>query len=238
MDIIQSNSSTTIGEFASVVTTKGRRDYQQDAALIGDDFVVLADGMGGQPDGDLASRTAVEAVVTSLIGSDRSATSVQDAMTAADKAVGDLHAPSAEGRMPYGYRPENWPATTLIVVVKSDDGYIVGHLGDSRAWIFDPKAEELIQVTTDHEGFWGGITRYVGGTGHSPDVISLASPTEDEWFIVVASDGLFEATNDEALTDTLTINTSSGATAMANGLVRRAELDMSRDNITVAVIPC
>jgi serine/threonine protein phosphatase PrpC len=115
---------------------------------------------------------------------------------------------------------------------------VIGHLGDSRAWIFDPSADELIQMTVDHEGAWGGILRYVGGTGHMPDIITIDSPITDPWFLIVATDGLFEATSDDDLTDTLVINKTAGATAMANALVRRAELDMSRDNITVAVVPC
>jgi protein phosphatase len=108
-----------------------------DAAL---GIAVLADGMGGQNAGEVASRTAVETCMRSLR---RAPVRAQDALAAAvAEANRAVHRLALE-------RPQfAGMGTTLVAAAHDGDAVWVAHAGDSRAYRFAGRS--LSRVTVDH----------------------------------------------------------------------------------------
>lgn len=128
---------------------RGRvRDGNEDSLLHrpGDGLFAVADGMGGHAAGEVASRLAVEAVEESLsdVGVLPAADRVTEAVEEANRRIlrdADEH----PGRSGMG--------TTLTALALVPDGrWRIGHVGDSRAYLF--RDGELRQLTTDHS--WVG----------------------------------------------------------------------------------
>jgi len=108
-----------------------------DAAL---GVAVLADGMGGQNAGEVASRTAVESCMRHLREVPvRERDTVVAALVAANRAVHRLalDRPQFAGM-----------GTTLVAVAHDGDAAWVAHAGDSRAYRFS--GATLERITVDH----------------------------------------------------------------------------------------
>jgi serine/threonine protein phosphatase PrpC len=110
---------------------------------------VLADGMGGLRAGEVASATAVAAVMEHLAGpggapgsrpgSLPSATLLRDALGLANRRVRAL----AESRREYAGM-----GTTVVVGALHDGRFVAAHIGDSRAYRY--RGGELARLTSDH----------------------------------------------------------------------------------------
>lgn len=111
----------------------------------------VADGMGGHPGGDVASRIAAETAARLLgaaredgIRGEESLAHLRSAMT---KSVLEAHETiraqgSTEPKL------EGMGTTLTAMVVDPDtDGYVLGHVGDSRAYLF--RDGKLTQLTRD-----------------------------------------------------------------------------------------
>ncbi|HUJ43717.1 MAG TPA: protein kinase [Opitutaceae bacterium] len=103
---------------------------------------VLADGVGGESRGEVASRLAVSAVLGTFDGAERQAavaTLLRAAFDAASRAVFDPNlARPGDGRM----------ATTLTVALFRENALHVAHVGDSRVYLVRKGRIQLL--TTDH----------------------------------------------------------------------------------------
>lgn len=101
---------------------------------------IVADGMGGHQTGELASRKAVDILAEELqrSGSHLPAAMARGVQTA-NLAIFDHAAGHAESR---------GMGTTLTLVVLDDQVGLVGHIGDSRAYLIRP--DEVRQLTVDH----------------------------------------------------------------------------------------
>src|SRR4029077_4454180 len=94
------------------------------------------DGMGGHRGGEVASRTAIEAL-RAVVASGRS---VNEAISRANDAVIERAA---------GDEELTGMGTTLTAVVVAGDGnLLVGHVGDSRAYLLHEGT--LRRITDDH----------------------------------------------------------------------------------------
>jgi protein phosphatase len=102
------------------------RERNEDALVIDPlaGLCAVADGMGGAPAGDLASRLAIEALRTSL-PTDAAERDLRAGFVAANRALLDAVAaqPSLAGM-----------GTTLSAVLLRSDGVIWAHVGDSRIY--------------------------------------------------------------------------------------------------------
>ncbi len=130
------------------------REINQDAFAVCPSLglFVIADGMGGHPDGEIASAIAVEAVKRFYAepGSTWPADAVGpigDPRAFLVASVKHAHArirfeaaPSLPGKRSMG--------TTLAVVHAESTGFCVAHVGDSRCYRFRDRALELL--THDH----------------------------------------------------------------------------------------
>lgn len=160
---------------ASVV---GGRPYQEDTFRVDDStgVAVVCDGLGGHPRGDEASLAGAEAFMA--CGLDFEA-----GMVAATEAVHALD-------------PNNWredgPATTLVACRPDGDSHVhVVNIGDSRAYVINKG--RLHQVTLDHEGYLGFLTMWVPCKDLKNDSIRFRVPLPVGSWILLASDGFFEA---------------------------------------------
>lgn len=103
-------------------------------------LAVVADGMGGHISGEVASRSAVEALVDSL------------RRNRAHPPVALARAAQAANVEVYNYaieHPEHrGMGTTLTAVLVDDQVGLVGHVGDSRAYLV--REGKLIRLTDDH----------------------------------------------------------------------------------------
>src|SRR5437870_10853455 len=126
--------------FASGARTDvGRgRPENEDSILVdaANGLYAVADGMGGHRAGEVASATAIETLKAAYVGGQR----LDDAVEAANAAV---FAKAADDQALQGM------GTTLTAVALEDDHTaLLGHVGDSRAYLMRDGA--VTQVTDDH----------------------------------------------------------------------------------------
>jgi len=130
------------------------RTRNEDHLVLLDDqgIAVVADGMGGHPGGDVASRITAQSVARRLaeildstaVGEQATATTLGHAMA---ESVLDAH---ALVRLEAARKPElarMGTTVTALAMNPADGGYAIGHVGDSRAYLL--RDGELRQLTKD-----------------------------------------------------------------------------------------
>jgi protein phosphatase len=214
------------------------RPGNEDAVLVTDDvrLVAVADGMGGHQAGEVASATAITALRDGVAQGD----SIEDAITRANEAVVGTAARDLSLR---------GMGTTLTAGVLDGSTLLIGHVGDSRAYLL--RAGELRQVTTDHsviaELIAAGelteadalvdprramITRALGiDTTVEVDVLEVDLEPGDR--LLLCSDGLTTMVRDPAIAEILA--SEDDRQRAADELVEAANLAGGADNITVVV---
>jgi len=184
-------------------------------------LLVVADGVGGAPGGEVAADAAVNELAQRFFSAgdgraieDRLIEGVRDANTAVLKAGESSGFPGA--------------ATTLVAAVVQGARVVVANLGDSRAYLV--RAGEARQLTDDHHGaFPGGITRFLGDPrGVQPDVFVEELRPADR--VVLCSDGLTRHVKQEEIASTLTSRALDDGT---DALVDLANARGGEDNVTV-----
>jgi len=197
--------------------------------------VAVADGMGGHVGGEIASRTALE-TATSVGGAP--AIRVQ----AANLAVLDEAArqPRLAGM-----------GTTLTLGLISPDGALeIGHVGDSRAYLF--RGGELAMITTDHSyvsemiaagrltpeeaethPYRSVVTRAVG-LEPSVEVDTITIQLADGDRVLLCSDGLTAMVDDPSIAEIL--GDHPDPEDAADALVDEANDRGGEDNITVVLV--
>jgi serine/threonine protein phosphatase PrpC len=201
--------------------------------------VAVADGLGGHPGGEIASRCAVDAVADAPEGIDGAS------------VIGAVHdriiARIAEA---LGERSELIAmATTLTLAVLAPDSPIeVAHVGDSRAYL--ASGSNIVQVTEDHTH---GMDRVVAGelsleeAQDDPDwhvmsnwlgfesyrVASYRVPVEPGDRLLLCSDGLSNMLADDRIAEILAVGTVERSAA---ALIDAANEAGGLDNITVVVV--
>jgi protein phosphatase len=187
--------------------------------------VAVADGLGGHPAGDLASRTATESLrdtvsTTPPPGGPANEEWLTETLLAAHRAVlataGDD--PGLTGM-----------ATTAVLAVVDSDGVWLAHVGDSRAYLH-PAGGPLRQVTEDH-GLGGYITQALGlDRGVTPDVTHLSVGAGDR--LLLCTDGLSNMLDEATIGRLLGEGDVQGA---VDALVQAALDAGGIDNVTVVV---
>jgi len=119
-----------------------RRESNEDAFLVDarSDLYIIADGMGGYAAGEVASRIAVDSLKEVLSGphDGKAAVRLQDAVQEANARICDSQAQADQRQM----------GTTLVAMVVENERAIIGHVGDSRAYLLREGA--LRRLTSDH----------------------------------------------------------------------------------------
>jgi PPM family protein phosphatase len=220
-------------------------------------IAVLADGMGGQRAGEIASACAVQTLVAHLQAAvkpvrtvtasaeDDLAATMRGAFVAANRAVRERATDdiACQGM-----------GTTLVAALVQHGRCIVGHLGDSRAYRF--RDGRLQRLTADHsvvqELIEAGVlseadarhapnrhlvTRAIGIDGDADCDLHVGRMLAGD-FLLLCSDGLTDLLDDEAIAAHCTTAMRARRRAKALGrlvddLVAAALAGGGTDNVTV-----
>ncbi len=212
---------------------------------------LVADGMGGHMDGELASRTACEVIAGTLLATlglptleNYSSATVQELIEGAFRAANHqiLATASADG--------SNMGTTAVLALVVDDQAYLA-NVGDSRAYRW--RAGELRQLTEDHSHVYtlfknglieedaiyshprrNEIFRSLGSTP-AVEVDCYGTDLAPGDLLLLCSDGLWEMLRSEGIADVLELNLADPQ-VICDELVRRANLAGGDDNISAIVV--
>jgi len=214
------------------------RPDNEDSGFVGPTLLLVADGVGGNAAGEIASATTayvVSACALSRVGL-RPSGVLAHAVRESQRQVAFGAQQSAE---------LTGLATTLTALLTDGQRFALAHLGDSRGYIF--REEQLTRVTRDHtwvqqlqdEGRmteaeasihpWRNVVmRSVNGDAASgADIVPLALRPGDR--VLLASDGLTDLVSDPWIEQILASHADDAAVDM---LLDAALSAGGRDNIT------
>ncbi|MDR2567578.1 MAG: protein phosphatase 2C domain-containing protein [Bifidobacteriaceae bacterium] len=118
------------------------RANNQDSAYAGPHLLVVADGMGGHAGGDIASSVAIAHLAPLDEETPTSDQGAQALEAAVEAAHDELLERVEEDQELAGL------GTTITTLLRTGDRLILGHIGDSRAYLL--RDGKLEQVTNDH----------------------------------------------------------------------------------------
>lgn len=206
---------------------------------------VVADGMGGHAAGEVASAIASRTIGDSACKACDSAEALSEQLVAAFLAAGReiaRHVEEDPSRTGMG--------TTATVLRLRDEGFIVAHIGDSRAYLV--RDGQLLRLTHDHswvqEQVDRGLITPEQALGHpQSNIITRAlgtdpQPTPDLYtgeirdgdLFLLATDGLTDMVRDEEIA--ALVGREGPLEEMAARLVYSANLAGGIDNITALVV--
>jgi protein phosphatase len=223
-----------------------------------DGLIVVADGMGGLPAGDLASRMAAE-TVTRVLGGPVSAPEAAPwevmaedlrrrmwaAVREANRAV--LHEASRTAE-----RTGMGTTLTALQIAPTSGLFVIGHVGDSRAYYLSgdafsqlTKDQTWVQsqvdagaldphLARDHP-YGHVLVQVVGMEGDlEPQIIQGQAQPGDVFLL--CTDGLTRVIEESEIQAALTESRSSGLDWATSALVAEANIRGAPDNVTVAIL--
>ncbi len=207
---------------------------------------IVADGMGGHAAGEVASEMAVQTIARGLAGvvgkPENDATQMMiRAIIEANSAIFQRTGDEPEKR---------GMGTTATAMVVNGPRYILGQVGDSRAYLL--RDRELSQITKDHSyvqeqvdagyltpdqarthPYSNVITRCVGANSDVVPDVYVGNLQGDDVY-VLASDGLTGMLEDNELLGIL--NSDSQPAVIVDNMITEANRRGGLDNITVIII--
>ena len=217
------------------------RSNNEDAVFVGNRLLVVADGMGGLPAGELASDILVQALGT-VDEMPESGEPLQDLIGALETANARIEAAVADDDARDGM------GTTVTAIMLSGDRVAALNVGDSRCYLV--RDGELTQLTRDDtyvqalvdQGVLSAadarrhpqralVTQAVQGGPFRPAGRMIPVQPGDRFLL--CSDGLSDYVEDEVIEQTLLSN-ADRKTAAAE-LVHRTLENGAPDNVTVIV---
>jgi len=229
-----------------------RRESNQDALLVAPErgLYAVADGMGGHAAGEVASHIAIEALsevlrdvafLTDHTDPKTAGTRLQVAFVEGNQRICDSVVTRGEWR---------GMGTTIVALVTLEDRAVIGHVGDSRAYLL--RDGTLRRLTDDHS--WVSeqvrmglmtdeeahrhpmrniVTRALGNRPALDVDINEAEAVPADVFLL-CSDGLNSMLTDREISETLHANRQDPEVACQK-LVEAANAKGGEDNITVIV---
>ena len=213
------------------------RRSNQDAVIVGGTVMGIADGMGGHQGGETASAGARDGLLRILKEKEPSEDALREAIQEVNLELWNrqLEDDSLTGM-----------GTTLTVPWPAGENMLIGHVGDSRAYLL--RAGEMRQVTQDHSmvadmvrrgllseeqaathPMRNYITRAVGTEPTiDVDVLSLPRQEGDRW--LVCSDGLHGLVEKSRLRELMAGEDPEEA---ADQMIREALDRGGRDNVSL-----
>ncbi|MBI2570056.1 MAG: Stp1/IreP family PP2C-type Ser/Thr phosphatase [Candidatus Schekmanbacteria bacterium] len=208
-------------------------------------LAVVADGMGGQAAGEVASCMAIRCIRTAyygaLFGGQRPEAALEEAIQQANALIAK-EADRDESKAGMG--------TTVTAVLVCGERAWVAHVGDSRAYLM--RRWVLRQVTEDHSRVWELVrSGFIGtdavkthpfasaiyrslGVAHEVEVdVTGPIALEPNDRFLICSDGLTDMVNDEAIAEVLGTQAPPSA---CKTLVELAREHGGKDNITVQIL--
>ena len=204
---------------------------------------IVADGLGGHLGGEVASRLAVEEVVSYITARERTEMNEHLLRTAVISANEKVYRRSREDLSLLGM------GTTVVVAVIEKGTLWLAHVGDSRAYVLSESG--LAQLTEDHtllyetmkqgatrgerqirHGYRGPLSRAVG-VEKSVAVDTREYEYRDEG-LLLCTDGLTDMLLDNEIEEVL--RTDAAPHEACDSLIRMANEKGGIDNITVIVV--
>src|SRR4051812_17132688 len=215
--------------------------------------LIVADGMGGHAAGEVASRLAIREMI-------RLALALPDWIVRLEDSTLEAAAERAQGRIAslnamvieQGQRSPELRGMGCTLTAARNLGRVlqIAHVGDSRAYLL--RADRLHRLTRDHtyvqmlvdHGLLAPeaaaksqerhvLVNAVGGSSEGVQVDVERVPLANGDRVLLCSDGLTDAVDDEAIRAVLADRTS--AAEACKTLVEHALAGGGRDNITVIV---
>jgi protein phosphatase len=227
-----------LGRSAAASDTGRKRRRNEDAFVNDPPLFAVADGMGGAQAGEVASRLAATALRENQVG----APAEQRVVSLIQEANRRVYERSSEDAAVSGM------GTTMTVALVEDGRVLIGHVGDSRAYLV--RDGRLDQLTEDHslvaELLRSGklspeeaeahpqrsvITRAIG-TDPDVDVDTFTIEPKAGDVFLLCSDGLTDMIADETILELVERHRDDLDTA-AKALIRAANKAGGVDNITV-----
>lgn len=204
-------------------------------------ILIVADGMGGAPAGDVASAMGVQEVARGL----HAGLGMRDSVDKANLKILEM----ARAQPAF----EGMGTTVTALRISPETGkFVVGHVGDSRA--YHRRDGELVQITTDHT-----LVREMVEAGKIPPelernhpfghILSRALGTEDQAEVdilrgaaklgdafLLCTDGLMKVMDDEEIQEWIM---GMGPGSLEEVVGAMVEVGMERgapDNITLAAM--
>jgi len=232
-------------QYAAISDVGRVRKDNQDSGYAGPWLLTVCDGVGGAARGDLASTTAIG----QLRRIDQPPADAADIEARLELVAGALHRASDRiGELVDEEPSLSGTSTTATVALFDGERIAMGHVGDSRAYLF--RDREISQLTSDHTFVQslideGRITEEDARTHPhrnlilkaldgvhevDPDLFTVELAENDR--ILLCSDGASGSLDDRRLADIL----STGSPDFAAVELVRASLDAgSTDNVTCIV---
>jgi serine/threonine protein phosphatase PrpC len=233
------------GSSAAISHTGRVRSNNQDSGYSGSNLFVVADGMGGHAGGDVASAIAIDRIQRLDHHFETTAEAEVALRTTITSTAQDLIEAAQERPQLAGL------GTTVSGIVMVDEYAVIGHIGDSRIYLFRDGA--LTQITTDHTFVQrlvetGRITpeearyhprrsvlmRVLGDMDANPEVDTFIMPTRpgDRWLL--CSDGLSGVVDEPHIAKVFGRHMPPARTADA--LLKQALDGGAPDNVTVVIV--
>lgn len=225
-----------------------KREKNEDAYHMTQDgrVFMVADGVGGNNSGEVASKTAVEFIGQHLIFNPfRPCMQENDIRDYFLDAIGKANEAILEKAKAKYFN--QGMATTLVLVCLHEEKAFVFNIGDSRAYIV--RQGSLKQITEDHSFVntlvkIGTITKEEGRVHPKKNIITRALGAEEEMeidfflvdlepgdVIILSTDGLHGEVGDKTIEDIA--EKEKDMQNLCDDLVSRANLLGGNDNITV-----
>jgi len=204
-------------------------------------ILVVADGMGGAPGGDVASSLAVEEVADGL----REGMGMKESILAANRKILEMA----------GSQPALSGMGTTLTALKVSTGdrtYSMGHVGDSRAYLLS--AGGFRQISKDHtmvqdmveagkipasaareHPFAHLLSRALGTDPHLLVDVGEGTIQEGDFFLL-CSDGLVKVFDDGEIEEWMGRLGSESLEGVVDSMVAEANDRGAPDNVTVAIL--
>ena len=227
-----------------------KRERNEDTLLLDQakGIVIVADGIGGRPAGDVASAEAARVVLEGLTSEGSSSSWGERMVEAVQQANRTVWQAATE-------KPEHTGMGTTVtaLAMQGDSGlWVVGHVGDSRAYLLRDRG--LARITRDHtvvqELVESGALTLSAAEGHplshiinravgtsdevEPDVLDGSAQAGD--IFLLCTDGLAGLMTDSELEDALRGLTSEGLEDATARLVTEAHARGAPDNVTLGFL--
>lgn len=210
-------------------------------------LLAVADGMGGEEAGEVASHIAIEHLR-------RETRILFDAGVTPDEGhIPDIVARVNDAVAEEAQRRGHTMGTTLVFALVHDGRAFLANVGDSRIYLWRAGNNSLTRLVKDHSlvqdfvdrGYITDLERYTHprrnlitrSLGDSNTGVSDDNPVLElqhgDW-LLLCSDGLWEKVFDDAMLDVL--RSSPNAQAACNALIAVANDNGGEDNITAAAL--
>lgn len=189
-------------------------------------FLVLGDGVGGAPSGDVASFLATKMLAEYMLPLLLSSAERIDFLPLLREGVKDTNRRILE----YCVRNPQYDGMGTTLVAAIVDGMVlhVANVGDSRLYVIN--REGMKQITEDHNDSSGALTRAVGC---SPDVEAdlFRVDLESKDHMLLCCDGLTDMVPEEEISET--IIGSKDLDSACIKLIVKANENGGEDNISL-----